>query len=142
MRAECGSRLGERRGFGQERTYPPGGLWNDRHIARFGAASAVELPDAIDRVVVVERQQQPVTGLEGVRLTNQLESVAGIRCEHDGVDVWGSIEESEHPTTACVDKLGGSHRWRIVRVRITKDPSPEKLSMAPSWETAYSPAPV
>ena len=45
----------------------------------------VELPDPIDRVVIVECQEKLVTRLEWVRLANQLERMTGVGGEDDSV---------------------------------------------------------
>ena len=38
------------------------------HVGRLGAPGACELADAVDRVVIVEREQEAVAGVERIRL--------------------------------------------------------------------------
>ena len=45
-----------------------------RDVGRLGAAGAGELADAVDRVVVVEGEQEPVAGAERVRLADEPQS--------------------------------------------------------------------
>ncbi len=58
-----------------------------RDVPRASAARTVELADTVDRVVVVEREQELIARLERIRFSDQLERHAGVRGEDDAVDV-------------------------------------------------------
>jgi hypothetical protein len=52
-----------------------------RHVGRLGPANARELADPVDRVVVVEGQQESVAGMEWVGLADESQGAGRVRCE-------------------------------------------------------------
>ena len=52
-----------------------------RDVGRLGAARACELADSVDRVVVVEREQEPIAVVEGVRLAYEPQRTGRVRGE-------------------------------------------------------------
>ena len=75
---------------------------------RLGDAGAVELADTVYRVVIVEGQQEPVTGPKGVRLADELQRMARVRGEDNRVDVLGFVEERKYAVPTAV----GEACWR------------------------------
>lgn len=66
----------------------------------------VEFADTVDRVVIVEGQKELVPGLEGIGLSDQLQSVARIGGEDDAVLTGRSVEELENVLPCLRDELG------------------------------------
>ena len=88
-------------------------------IVHRGATALRELPDAVDRVVVVRGQQKPPTGRERVGLTHQLERPRGVEREDGGVGT-GAAKVRQHGGTRLFHPAGGLHRTRVGRVRVAQ----------------------
>ena len=91
--------------------------------------STVELTDAIDRVVIVEGEEELVPRLEWIRFADKLECLARIAGEDDAVDLWRGVEEPEHSASARLDQLRGSGGGRISRMRVAKDARREQRAV-------------
>ena len=68
-----------------------------RDVGRLGAAGAGELADAVDRVVVVEREQEAIPGVEGVGLADEPQRAGRVGREDRDVLLRIGAEELQHP---------------------------------------------
>jgi hypothetical protein len=92
-----------------------------RHVGRLGAAGASELANPVDRVVVVEGEQEAIAGAERVGLTDQAQRSGRVWGEDRDVLVGRGAEESEHGRARLFDELGHCRRGRVERVRVAED---------------------
>ena len=100
--------LGEAPGGVQQRFRDPHLRRSDRNIGGPRPVGPVEFADAVDRVVIVEGQEELVPGLEGIGLSYQLQSVARIGGEDDAVLTGRSVEELENVLPRLLDERGCS----------------------------------
>ena len=91
-----------------------------RHVRGLGAAGASELADPVDRVVVVEGQQEPVAGMERIRLADQPQRAGRVRGEDRHVLIRRRIEELQHRRAGALGELGARRRGRVDRVRVAE----------------------
>ena len=112
-----------------------------RHVGRFGAAGAIELPDAVHRVVIVEGEQKAVAGLERIRLADQLEGLAGVGGEDRDVLLRVGAEELQHPPAATLDIAGRRGRGRVGGVRIAEHRRQQQIHVAPHLTLAVEASP-
>jgi hypothetical protein len=91
-----------------------------RHVGRLGAAGARELADPVNRVVVVERQQEAIAGTERIRLADQPQRTRRIGREDRHVLVRRGVEELQHGGTGTLAQLRARRRRRVDRVRIAE----------------------
>jgi hypothetical protein len=82
-------------------------------VARLGAAGAGELADPVDRVVIVEGEQEAVARTERVRLAHEAQGTRCVRGEDCHVLFWRGTEESEHGRARPLDQFGHRRRSRI-----------------------------
>src|ERR1700722_9522036 len=91
-------------------------LWRgQRHVGDTGAARPRELPDAVDRVVVVGGQHKAAVAPERVSLAHKATGTRGVRREDDGVVVLRSVEVPENGRPGLLDKPRGRARRRVLR---------------------------
>ena len=98
-----------------------------RHVGRLGAASTGELADAVDRVVVVEGQQEPVIPPERVCLADEPQRSGRVRREHDDVLLRRRAKELVHGGTRLLDQFRHRRRRQVGRVRVAEDLAPKHL---------------
>ncbi len=87
----------------------------ERRVRHRGATRDGKLANAVDRVVIVDGQQQPVTRGERIRLTYVLEGTGRVEGEDRDVVVTG-VEPVEHRAPRSLDKsrrIGGSGAGRV-----------------------------
>jgi hypothetical protein len=95
------------------------------------AASAVELPNAVHGVVVVEGEQKLVSGSKRVRLPDELQGVAGVCREHHRVLVRVGAEEFENASAAPLDESCARDGCRIRGMRVAEHMPEEQLRVTP-----------
>ena len=78
----------------------------DRYVAGLRTSRPVKLSDSVDRVVIVEREQQLVARIERVRLADELESLSGVGGKDHRVDVRGGVKERQHAVATRLDQVG------------------------------------
>ena len=66
-----------------------------RDVGRLGATRARKLADAVDRIVVIEGEQEAIAGAERVRLADQAQRAGRVGREDRDVLLRGSSEELE-----------------------------------------------
>jgi hypothetical protein len=101
----------------------------ERHVPRDRAAGPGELPDAVDRVVIVLRQDQPGPRAERVGLPDQPARAGGVRGEDGRILVRRRVEVREDREPGPLDQLGRRGGGRAVRVRVPEAPAVDPLGM-------------
>ena len=86
----------------------------NRYVGDICTATTCELADPVDGVVVVVAEQVARAGLERVRLTHQLQRVAGVLREDDVVFLRICREELVHRFTRLVHVLSRGQRRGVV----------------------------
>ena len=89
-----------------------------RHVGDLRAAGTNELADAVDRVVVVDRQQEAVAGVERVGLADQAQRAGRVGREDRDVLVRRRAEEGEHGRPGLLGERRARRRGRVDRVRV------------------------
>ncbi len=104
-----------------------------RHVDGHGldarTAGAGELADAVDGVVIVERQQIAVAALERVSLADEPQRPAGVRREDGQVLRRIRVEELEHGPARALHVFRHRRGAGIGRVRIPEDVRGQKSEM-------------
>ena len=90
------------------------------HVSGLGAPCAGELADPVDGVVVVEGEQEPVSGVERVRLADQPQRAGRVRGEDRDVLLGRGVEELQHGRASALDELGARRRGRVDGVRVAE----------------------
>jgi hypothetical protein len=83
------------------------------------------LPDPVDRVVVVGREDEAGAGLERIGLGDEPAGAGGVRGEDDGVLLRGGVEVRQDRGPGAIDERGGRARGGVLRVRIAEYPVPQ-----------------
>src|SRR6266566_8250814 len=102
---------------------------HDGQIGKRGPSGTRKFADAIDGVVVIEEQEELPAGLEGIGLPDQLQGLAGIGGEDDGIFVRGSVKKVQHTGARPFDQFRRRSRGGIERVRIAKDMVTQQVKM-------------
>src|SRR4029077_18752792 len=92
-----------------------------------GTARKCELPNAVDRVVVVGRQQISASGRKWKRLADQLAGAARVGGEDDHVLIRRGVQEGQHRATRPLGEVGGGSRGGAVRMRVPECPGAKEL---------------
>ena len=100
-----------------------------RDVGDGRAPGAGELADAVDRVVVVGRQDEPAPVGERERLADELRRSAGVRGEDDRVLVGRGADEGQDRRPGAVGKIRGGPRRRVLGVGVAQDPVSEQREM-------------
>jgi hypothetical protein len=77
-----------------------------RDVGRLGAAGTGELANPVDRVVVVEGEQETIPLAEGVGLADKPQRAGGVGREDRLVLLGGGIEEPQHASSRTLEQLG------------------------------------
>ena len=101
----------------------------ERHVLGDRAARGGELPDAVDRVVIVLRQDQSGPRAERVGLPDQPARAGGVRGEDGDVLLRRRVEVREDRTPGPLDQFGRRGRGRVLRVRVPEDTAADPLGM-------------
>ena len=101
----------------------------ERHVLRDRAAGPGELPDAVDRVVIVLRQDQPGPRAERVRLPDQPARAGGVRGEDGRVLLRRRVEVRQDREPGPLDQFGRRGGGRVFRVRVPEAPAADPLGM-------------
>ena len=101
----------------------------ERHVPGGRAAGPGELPDAVDRVVIVGRQDQRGPRAERVGLPDQPARAGGVRGEDRRVLLRRRVEVREHRVPGPLDQLGRGGGGRVLRVRVPEAPAADPLGM-------------
>ena len=94
-----------------------------------GALPSGELPDAVDRVVVVEREGEGAARLELVGLADQPQGCAGVGREDAEVIVRRCVEELAHRSACPLHECGRCQRRRIARVGVAEQACAQQISV-------------
>jgi hypothetical protein len=100
-----------------------------RHIFCARSLRARELADAVDRVVVVARREEPALRPERVRLADEPQRARGVRREDADVLPRGSVEPAQHGGAGPVHERGRRRRGRVDGVRVAVDAVPHDPQM-------------
>ncbi len=101
----------------------------ERHVLRDRAARPGELPDAVDRVVIVLRQDQPGPRAERVGLPDQPARAGGVRGEDGRVLLGRRVEVREDREPGPLDQFGRRGGGRVFRVRVPEAPAAHPLGV-------------
>ena len=112
---------GRLRGRGRARLVHPQVRRHHRQVDGAGAVCAIELADAVHGVVVVEGEQELVSGRERVGLADQLQRVAGVGREHHRVLVGVGAEEVEDAAPASLHEPRAADGGRVRGVGVAED---------------------
>ena len=91
-----------------------------RHVGRLRAPGAGELADAVDRIVVVEGEQEAIAGAERVGLADEPQRAGRVGREDRDVLLRGGFEELEHARSGALQHLGARSRGWVDRVRVAE----------------------
>ena len=129
-------RVGRRRGgarASRRSTRRSGASSGTYAVAR--ALRAGELADAVDRVVVVERRQEPALRPERIRLADEPQRAGGVRREDAGVLALGRVEVAQHGGPRPLHERGRGRRRRVDGVRVAVDAVAQRSACAPRAAT-------
>ena len=101
----------------------------ERHVLRDRAARPGELPDAVDRVVIVVRQDQPGPRAERVGLPDEPARAGGVRGEDGRVLLRRRVEVREDREPGPLDQFRRRGGGRVFRVRVPEAPAAHPLGM-------------
>ncbi len=105
------------------------------------AVGACKLPNAVHRVVIVERQEEPPTGGERVGFPNQLERGRRIEREHSRVLGGRRVEVRQNRPSRLLDQARGRRGAQIARVGISKDVAVQQVGVMPELRFGVQAAP-
>ena len=103
--------------------------WPDRHVLDARSGAAGDLADAVDRVVVVDREREDATGPEGVRIGDDLEAGRGVGREDAHVVVAGRAEERQDRSPRPLHLGRRRQRRRVGRVGIAEHARAQELGV-------------
>ncbi len=93
------------------------------------ARGAGELANAVDRVVVVERQREAAARCEGIRLADELQCRRRVLREDDGVDVGRRVQELEDQAPRLLDERRGRNRAQAARMRVAEHAAGQQVGV-------------
>jgi ABC-2 type transport system permease protein len=101
----------------------------ERYVLGARAAGPGEFPDAVDRVVIVGRQDQPGPRAERVGLPDQPARAGGVRGEDRRVLFRRRVEVRQYRVPGPLDQLGRCGGGRTLRVRVPEAPAADPLGV-------------
>ena len=103
------------------------------------APHSIVFADPVDRVVVVEGEQQLIATLERIGLTHQFQGLAGVRREDDVVLLLRCAKVLEDPAAGLAHHVGRGHRRRVHRVGIAEHPISQPAHVRPDQRVRIQP---